>query len=44
MNKWMYDLNIFCCSTLSLFLLLYAPWAVKILLIGKALRHFQYYY
>ena len=32
------------CSMLSLFLLLYAPWAVKLLLIGMALTNFYYYY
>ena len=29
---------------LALFLFLHAPWAVKIVLMGKALRNIHYYY
>jgi len=45
-SKCMHSLLSFilCCSMLSLFLLLYAPWAVKILLIGWALTNFHYYF
>ena len=45
-NKWMYNFFnfILCCSMLSLFLLLYVPWAVKILMIGRALGNFHYQY
>ena len=32
------------CSRLQLFLLLYAPRAVKISLIGRAFTNFRYYY
>ena len=42
-NKWM-DNFILCISMLSVFLLLYTPWAVKLVLIGMVLTNFHYYY